>query len=82
MQFTEHVKIREEKFGIVIFETLREKVFVANNTGKDILNLIQKGYPQDKIAELLASEYGINPADVKEDVFDFIRQLKDNYILS
>jgi len=30
VEFVKHVKIRKEKFGVVIFDTYREKVFVVN----------------------------------------------------
>ena len=43
MNFTEHVKIRNEKFGTVIFETLSEKIFITNGTGAKILELIGQG---------------------------------------
>ncbi len=43
MNFTEHVKIRSEKFGTVIFETLTEKIFITNETGAEILQLIEQG---------------------------------------
>lgn len=82
MRFNEYVKVREEKFGAVIFETLKEKVFISNETGKDILNLIKEGYPQEKIVDVLAGEYGVEPVDIKKDVFDFIAQLKDNHIIN
>jgi hypothetical protein len=39
MQFEKHVKVRQEKFGSVMFETLREKIFVTNETGAEILRL-------------------------------------------
>ncbi len=81
MVFFEHVKIREEKFGAVIFETLREKVFITNKTGKDILNLLGKGCPVDKIIDILANSYNIQPSAIKEDINSFINQLKDNNIL-
>ena len=53
MNFTEYVKIREEKFGSVIFDTLKEKVFVTNDTGKDILNFLQQGYSIEEIINIL-----------------------------
>lgn len=82
MVFTEHVKIREEKFGSVIFETLREKVFITNKTGKDILNLLEKRYSLEKIIESLAQAYEVNPQEIKEEVTNFINQLKDNHIIN
>lgn len=82
MVFTEHVKIREEKFGAVIFETLKEKVFVTNESGKDILNLLQQGHSLEKVVESLAISYGAEPLDIREDVTNFVNQLRDNHIIS
>jgi len=82
MVFTEHVKIREEKFGAVIFETLREKVFVTNETGKDILNLLQKGFSQEEIINILANAYSATLTEIRNDVINFINQLKENNILN
>lgn len=82
MVFNEHVKIREEKFGTVIFETLREKVFVTNKTGKDVLNLLERKSPVEKIVDTLADSYGAQPEDIRADVISFINQLRDNNILA
>jgi SOS response regulatory protein OraA/RecX len=81
MVFNEYVKIREEKFGSVIFETLREKVFVTNETGKDILNLLQKGYSTDQIANILSDSYNNENDQIRNDVISFINQLRDNGII-
>ncbi len=82
MKFTEHVKIREEKFGTVIFETLREKVFVANETGKDILNLLEKRYSVEEIVNCLAKTYKADVSEIRSDTDAFISQLKKNNIIS
>jgi hypothetical protein len=80
MILNEHVKVRAEKFGAVIFETLREKVFITNETGRDVLNLMAKGYSEGKIIEALATDYSVEAAGIKEDVLNFISQLKNNNI--
>lgn len=81
MELEEHVKMRREKFGSVVFETLREKVFVTNETGAEILGLIEEGVePDDAIAEL-AKSYSGNPAIIKRDVNEFISLLKDRGII-
>jgi len=82
MIFNEYVKIREEKFGAVIFETLREKIFVTNETGKEILNLLQKGLTQEQIVATLVSSYSASNAEIREDITNFINQLKENCILT
>lgn len=81
MNFAKYVKVREEKFGSVIFDTLKEKVFVANETGKDILRPLEQGMPADKIVDILAVSYGTKPEDIKDDVIDFIGRLKENGII-
>lgn len=81
MVFNEHVKIREEKFGMVIFETLKEKIFVTNQTGKEILNLVNAGCPLEEIINLLTDSYGLKTIDIKEDVVSFLGQLRENGII-
>ena len=81
MQFTEHVKIREEKFGAVVFETLKEKVFVTNETGKDILNLLKEGKTAEEIINSLAKLYAVKLEDIKEDILGFVGLLKEKGIL-
>lgn len=82
MHFTKHVKIREEKFGTVVFETLREKVFVANESGKNILNLLGKGYSANEIVDCLSKTYRADISKIKDDTSSFINQLKENNIIS
>ncbi|MDP2938913.1 MAG: PqqD family protein [Candidatus Omnitrophota bacterium] len=81
MIFFEHVKIREEKFGAVVFETLKEKVFVTNETGKNILNLLKEGKSVEEIINSLADLYAVEPEDIKDDVLGFVGLLKEKGIL-
>lgn len=81
MEFTKHVQVREEKFGAVVFETLKEKVYVTNPTGADIVRLIgQKRSPEQIIAEL-ARSYGTTPAAIAGDVDAFIALLTQNGVI-
>lgn len=82
MQFSEYVKIREEKFGTVIFDTLREKVFVANESGKEILDFLQRGCSTEEIIANLEKAYGPASSEIKNDVNGFIAYLKDNSIVT
>ncbi len=77
MNFTEHVKIRNEKFGTVIFETLTEKIFIANETGGKILQLIDQGRDAPQIIDELQNSYADNQK-VEKDVANFIDRLKQN----
>ena len=53
MGFEKHVKVRQERFGAVVFETLREKVFVTDETGAEILRLLE----EKKEDETVDAEY-------------------------
>lgn len=81
MEFTNYIKVREERFGAVVFDTLKEKVFVTNEAGKDILRLLEEGRSPDEIADILSSVYDADSAQIKGDVIGFIDQLKDNKII-
>ncbi len=80
MVFNEHVKIREEKFGAVIFETLSEKIFITNETGLKILQLIEQGKDLPQIVDELKKIYIDNP-QAEKDVTDFIGCLKGNNLI-
>ena len=77
MNFNEHVKIRNEKFGTVIFETLSEKIFITNETGGKILQHIEQGKDLPQIVDDLKRIYIENP-QIEKDVTDFIGCLKGN----
>jgi len=81
MNFTKYVKVRQEKFGAVIFETLKEKVFITNKIGAEILDLIAKGKSLNEIIDILKNEYNEDETLISKDVTDFIAELKKNGIL-
>lgn len=81
MNLAEHVKVREEKFGSVIFDTLKEKVYVTNETGKDILVLLKEGNTTEEIIDSLAEKYNEDKALMKRDVKDFIDALLKNRLV-
>jgi predicted deacylase len=81
MEFAEHVKVRQEKFGAVVFETLREKVFVTNETGAQILRSLGKSRQLTEVVDELAGIYDCHPEAIKRDVEEFILMLKDNGII-
>jgi hypothetical protein len=81
MKLAKHVKIREEKFGVVIFDTLREKVFVANKQGKDILHHLLDGKSQEETVEALMLTYNESREKIGKDVENFIGQLVERNLL-
>ncbi len=76
MHFAKYVKLRNEKFGAVVFDTLKEKVYVTNESGSEILSLIADGVSASVIAERLAQEYKKGASQIQNDVAEFIDGLR------
>ena len=81
MNFTEHTKIRKEKFGSVVFDTLTEKIFVTDQIGGEILELIDEGKDLPEILNVLGDSYDGEKAMMEKDVIEFTDQLKLNKII-
>lgn len=77
MVFPKYVKVRQERFGAVVFDTLREKVFVSNPTGADILRLLGEEKSIGDICEELSQSYDGNPTQLKAEVNNFIDKLRE-----
>lgn len=82
MEFNKHVQVRKEKFGSVIFETLKEKVFVTNSTGAEIIRLIQEKKAPDVIINELASLYETGTDAIADEVNSFIENLVQQGLLT
>ena len=81
MNFTEHTKIRKEKFGTVLFDTLTEKIFITDQIGGEILRLIEEGKDLRDILSTLGDSYDGDKQMIEKDVVEFIDQLKSNNIV-
>ncbi len=82
MNFTEHTKIRKEKFGTVVFDTLTEKIFITDEIGSDILQLVEQGMDVPEIVSTLADSYDGDAEVMEKDIAEFAEQLKSNKIIS
>ncbi len=81
MNFTEHTKLRKEKFGTVVFDTLAEKIFITDRIGGHILELIQQEKELSEIVSTLAESYEGEAGQMERDVVEFTDHLKLNKII-
>lgn len=77
MQFAEFVKLRNEKFGSVVFDTLKEKVYVTNETAGEILNLIKQGKSKEEIIYALEENYRSDAETIEKEVSEFLQELEN-----
>ncbi len=82
MNLTEHTKIRKEKFGTVVFDTLTEKIFITDEIGGEILQLIEQGAELSQIVSELGETFNGDSQMIENDVVEFTDQLKSNNIIS
>lgn len=82
MNFTEHTKIRKEKFGTVVFDTLTEKIFITDQIGGEILQLVEQGKDLPEIISTLSENYDGEQEAMEKDVAEFTQQLRLNKIIS
>ncbi len=76
MELLPHIKIRQEQFGVIIFDKEREKFFVADEVGKDVLAAIQSSQTVDDAVEQLTQKYEASRQAIKRDVLSFLEQLR------
>ena len=81
MNFTEHTKIRKEKFGTVVFDTLTEKIFITDEIGSEILCLIKQGKDLPQIISELCGIFDGNKQTIEKDAVEFTDQLRANNIV-
>ncbi len=81
MNFTEHTKLRREKFGTVVFDTLTEKIFVTDEIGGEILELIGQGKDLPEILSVLGDSYNADSQTIEKDILEFTDKLKSNNII-
>jgi hypothetical protein len=82
MNFTEHTKIRKEKFGTVVFDTLTEKIFITDEIGGEILKLIEQGNDLSEILNVLSNRYDGDRKMIEKDTIEFVGQLQSSNIIS
>jgi hypothetical protein len=82
MNLTEHTKIRKEKFGTVLFDTLTEKIFVTDEIGSEILRLIEQGEDLSQMVGELCEAFDGDRQIIEKDVIEFTDQLKSDKIIS
>lgn len=82
MKFTDHTKIRKEKFGTVVFDTLTEKIFITDQIGGEVLELIEQGKDLPDIISALGESFDGDEQAIEKDVVEFTEELKANNIIS
>lgn len=67
---------------ITIFNIDNSILYSFNKSGSYIIEMIKKGFNENKMAKILSKRYNISEKQAKKDVSDFLKQLSKNKIIS
>jgi len=67
--------------GGILLDIHHGQMFCLNIVGAKILELMQRGYDETRIADEISRDYGASQEVVRADVREFIEALHKNHIL-
>jgi hypothetical protein len=67
--------------GGILLDVHHGQMFCLNIVGAKILELMQQGYDESRIADEISRSYGASSEVVRADVSDFIENLHKHHIL-
>lgn len=82
MQLAPHLRIRSEKFGALLFDKERERYFIVNEVGKDVLEAMRGARTVEEVVEALSQVYGESPEIIRRDILGFMDALRGAGLLA
>jgi len=67
--------------GGILLDIHHGQMFCLNSIGSKILEWMQQGYDESRIADEIGHDYGVDREVVRRDVHDFIETLHRHHIL-
>jgi len=80
-QVSDTIRRTETADGEILLDVHHGQLFSLNVVGAKILELMQQGYDEIRIAEEISRNYGVNKDVVRADVIEFIETLQKHHIL-
>jgi hypothetical protein len=80
-RISETVRRTETVDGGILLDVHHGQMFCLNVVGAKILELMQRGYDESRIADEISRDYAANRDVVRADVIEFIETLQNHHIL-
>lgn len=81
LRLAEHVKVKHEKCGTVVFEAVSERIYIANETATKIISMLREGKDLKDIITSLSREYNVDEEAIAGDVYQFVEELEARGII-
>jgi len=75
------IRRTETADGGILLDVHHGQMFCLNVVGAKILELMQQGYDESRIADEISRDYGVSKDPVRSDVTEFIETLQRHHIL-
>ena len=80
-RISDTIRRTETADGGILLDVHHGQMFCLNVVGAKIVELMQQGYDESRIAEEISRTYGASSEVVRADVIDFIDSLQKHHIL-
>lgn len=80
-RISDTIRRTETADGGILLDVHHGQMFCLNVVGAKILELMQRGYDESRIAEEISRDYGANKETVSADVIEFVETLQKHHIL-
>ena len=80
-RISDTIRRTETADGGILLDVHHGQMFCLNVVGAKILELMQQGYEESRIAEEISRSYGASSEVVRADVIEFIETLQKHHIL-
>ena len=80
-RISETIRRTETVDGGILLDVHHGQMFCLNVVGAKILELMQRGYDESRIADEISRDYAANRDVVRADVIEFIDTLQKHHIL-
>jgi hypothetical protein len=80
-RISETIRRTETVDGGILLDVHHGQMFCLNVVGAKILELMQRGYDESRIADEISRDYGVNREVVRADIIEFIETLHKHHIL-
>ncbi len=80
-RISDTIRRTETADGGILLDVHHGQMFCLNVVGAKVLELMQRGYDEPRIADEISRGYGMNGEVVRADVIEFIEILRKHHIL-
>jgi hypothetical protein len=81
LRVSDTIRRTETADGGILLDVHHGQMFCLNVVGAKVLELMQRGYDEARIADEISCQYGANKEIVRADVIAFIETLRKHHIL-